>query len=472
MIHLVLNHKYLYEAQTITQLFFFGEKLITINHLPEKMDGFVVESRLTSTAVMGFVYKDGVQVSCGQWHLSNTAFYLSEKRMIMLALYYALQKVVKIHAPWGALTGIRPSKMIREWLALGKTDEEIIQILSNPFCTHQEKSKLALTVAHAENAVTQQIYKHKKNPVGIYISIPFCPTRCVYCSFNTSDKPASQSHMQQYVSAVEKECKEKAALLSQLGGTVSSIYIGGGTPTVLEPELLETMLNSINESIGTAPEYTIEAGRPDTLTIEKLKILKNNNATRITVNPQTLNDKTLKTIGRKHTAADFFKAFNMAREVGFNTINTDIIAGLPGETPQDMEKTMEKLATLVPENITVHTLAVKRASNLRLLIDDYELPNAANTEKMLEITAETCKKMGLAPYYLYRQKNMVGLFENVGYSLPQKECQYNVGMMAETQTVLGIGAGAVSKFVNKDLITRAFNLKNVELYITTKETNQ
>jgi len=381
----------------------------------------------------------------------------------MLALYHALQKIKPTVTPWGALTGIRPSKMVREWLDSGWGDEKILSAMQDTLCCHLQKAQLALDVAKAEQKITTKIFQ-TPNPVAIYVSVPFCPTRCAYCSFNVNHNYGDI--FDDYITAVIKEIAEKSARLNKMG-RVSSYYIGGGTPTALPQKLLEKLLDAIATNFNTnSPdiEYTAEAGRPDTLTQEKLLLLRKYGVNRIAVNPQTLNDQTLAIIGRKHTAADFFRGYALAREI-FPCINTDIIAGLPGETADDMRRTMDGLAALSPENITVHTLAVKRASFINEDKAGYTLPSPETTEAMLNIAHETCTNMGLFPYYLYRQKNTVGMFENVGYSKPNHECEYNVGMMAETQTVLGIGAGAVSKFVENGKITREFNAKNPVIYV-------
>jgi len=494
----LLNHNFINEVQTITQLFFPGDGFRFVSEpLAEYPPGYVVQAEISESAAMAQVYKDSILTSEYSLPLDSLPLHLSPGRVLMLALYHALQAAIGAYAPWGALTGIRPSKMVREWLDAGWSDEKIVATLADPFCCTHEKARLALTVAHAERDLTGRIFKQPSeaglcntksglqppyNPIGIYISIPFCPSRCVYCSFNVNHNFASKDIHAQYIAAVVQECKTQADRLRQMGGTISSIYIGGGTPTVLSESLLEQLLDSVAEVFLPTEEFSVEAGRPDTLTKDKLDILRRYGVNRIAVNPQTLKDKTLSLIGRKHTAADFFKAFNIARDMGFTCINTDIIAGLPGETPDDMRRTMEGIAELSPENITVHTLAVKRASRLNEILSDSVaslgkcsrgLPDGTVwfgaephlIEEMLAIAGNACADAGLNPYYMYRQKNMVGMFENVGYSKPGYECLYNVGMMAETQTVLGIGAGAVSKFVEEGKISREFNVKNPEIYV-------
>jgi len=388
----------------------------------------------------------------------------------MLVLFHALQEAIGAITPWGALTGVRPTKMVREWLESGQTSEDAFHALTSTFKVHEDRARLALEVAIAENKLAKRILTDH-NPIGLYVSIPFCPTRCIYCSFNTALKPWSTEMQRSYVNALISEIEDLPRKLSQEDGHVSSIYIGGGTPTALDNDLLEKLLARTVEIAGSPVEFTVEAGRPDTITRENLNIMRNYGVNRISINPQTVNDVTLQAIGRKHTNHDFLNAFALARETGFACINTDIIAGLPGEDAKDMARTMETLAALQPENITIHTLAIKRASKLneeRAEKDRHGMTRRQSTDAIsaqLKVAHEACTAAGLSPYYLYRQKNMAALYENTGFSLPGHECLYNIGMMSEIQTVLGIGAGAVSKFVKGSLITREFNPKNPEIYI-------
>jgi len=488
---ILLNHNYINEVQTVTQLFFPGNSFTSVNKRPNQYSpGYVIETYVDEKTASAKVIKDGVAVAEHVLSVDALPLHLSPRRVLMLAMYHALQSAVGAYTPWGALTGIRPSKMVREWLDCGYSHEKIRALMADPFCCTPDKARLALEVAEAEIKINSIIAaapvisaapviatapviagltRNLQTPIGIYISIPFCPTRCVYCSFNVDHKPAAKNIEEQYIAKLIQECTAQAQRLRELGGTLSSIYIGGGTPTALPENLLEQLLDAVAVSFNPQPglEFSVEAGRPDTFTKSKLALLRRYGVNRIAVNPQTLNDNTLAIIGRKHTAADFFRAFDMARDAGFECINTDIIAGLPGETPCDMRRTMEGIAALSPENITVHTLAVKRASRLNATLASYALPDAKTTETMLGIASDICQSAGLKPYYLYRQKNMVGMFENIGYSKPGHECLYNVGMMAEVQTILGIGAGAVSKFVDvaNNKIHREFNVKNPEIYV-------
>jgi len=480
------NHRYIDEIQSVAQIFFpharFGDDAPEYTIASYFEDGKVyaeiepsVIAGLTRNLLsLGEDYTiAGQSRNDGQLKhsidLTGWPAYLNEKRLAMLAMYRLLQSAIGAYAPWGALTGVRPTKMVREWLANGQSDDDVIYDLQSIFSVHEDRAKLATAVAHAENRLAEIINDGQNiPPLGLYVSIPFCPSRCVYCSFNTSHTPWSEETQTRYIQAVIAELCALAKTPSRAGTKISSIYIGGGTPTALTDTLLENLLNAIQE-VAAPTEYTVEAGRPDTITRSNLKIMRKYGVSRISINPQTINDRTLEAIGRNHTTQDFLRAYAMAREEGFATINTDIIAGLPGEGPDDMHRTMQALAALKPENITIHTLAVKRASKLNEQRTEnalsYALPDAGAIESQLKIAHDGCAAMGLTPYYLYRQKNMAALFENTGYSLPGHECLYNVGMMSEVQTVLGVGAGAVSKYIEGTKITRKFNVKNPEIYI-------
>ncbi|MCL2572091.1 MAG: coproporphyrinogen dehydrogenase HemZ [Defluviitaleaceae bacterium] len=442
-IQIKAEHKYIDEIQTIAQVFFPHAKFT-----PEESTQWAIYSCIEKAEV----YESGILRGSHNQAISG----LNEKRHAMLVLYHALQKAVGAFTPWGALTGVRPTKMVREWMAKSQPDSECINTLTNIFKVQDDRAKLAVEVAHAEISLAKLI----TNTIGLYVSIPFCPSRCIYCSFNTAHKPWDEDMQARYIKAIIKE-------IPKLDENISSIYIGGGTPTALTDDMLEKLLYAVPK----AAEFTVEAGRPDTITRSKLKIMKKYNVNRISINPQTFNDRTLKAIGRNHTAKDFFQAYEMAREEGFICINTDIIAGLPGETPADMHHTMETLEKLAPENITIHTLAIKRASKLneQRIDQSYLSPEAKIIESQLKIAHNGCVSQGLNPYYLYRQKNMAALFENTGYSLPGKECLYNVGMMAEIHTVLGVGAAAVSKYIEGTKITRTFNPKNPDIYIERRQ---
>ena len=471
MLELFANHKYADEAGQIARMFFPGEKICSAEAAAFAGTGqtpgsLLIVSELRGGSAYAEVRGDGAILSHFEWPFSNNSGFLTHPRMLMLALYHALQEIKPIYAPWGSLTGIRPTKLARQWLDMGLCEEDIVSTYKNPYCVSEEKARFALDVAKTENRLAKKINDISDKAVGFYINIPFCETRCLYCSFNCMDRPPSYEMQELYISALAGEIREKAKQIRESGQVVSSIYIGGGTPTFLHEVLLEKMLYALGEvKTEKTVEFTVEGGRPDSVTKEKINLLTRYGATRFCVNPQTLNDSTLVAIGRKHTADDFYRAFRIARDAGIKSISADVIVGLPGETLFDMDSTMEGVVKLMPENITVHNLAIKRASKLKLGLKEADLPYAETAQKMLGIAQDYVKSAGYRPYYLYRQKDMVGLCENVGYSLDGFWCLYNVAMMSEVQTVIGAGAGAVSKFVEGSKITRQFNVKNPEIYI-------
>ena len=474
----MINHDYINEVQTVAQLFFPNSRFAFSNNIEDvnSQTGYSAVSRLT-VRYESEIYFNGNQIAkhSADKNVRDSTLakkYLNDKKMIMLSLFSALNSVLKTNPPWGALTGVRPSKLVRQWLEECYDENEIIRFLTDEIHCRNEKALLAIESAKSETVVAGKIISIaeslNKNPVCLYVGIPFCPSRCLYCSFNAGHMTAEgEGKHGEYVSALVRELREKSRLLEKINGVVTSVYVGGGTPVHLSERHLELLFESINKHFTFIPnfEFTVEAGRPDSLTPVKLKIMKNLGVNRIAVNPQTLNDKTLASIGREHTAGDFFNAFEAARRAGFNNINTDVIAGLPGETVSDVKKTLGGVLALKPENVTVHTLAVKRASKMNENLLEYKFPSASETDAMVETALSACREAGMAPYYLYRQKNSVGSFENTGYCLPGRECAYNVGMMSETQTVLGAGAGAVSKFLCGSRIERKYNIKNIDLYI-------
>ena len=443
--------------QVITQVFFDNRRYAFCREIPQ--GGYAVVGRLCGTSCTGELYLDGEILAS---HTRESEEHI--KRTLMLALFYALKGAIGKQVPWGALTGVRPAKQVRIWMDEGESVAQIRDRLSRVYDCRDDKISLAIAVAQAEEKLVAQ-----QNPgVGLYIGVPFCPSRCLYCSFVVAQKAGPDAH-RRYLAALAEECDRISTQFSM--ENVNTIYIGGGTPTAFSEDDLEYLLKIVDPFVNNQ-EYTVEAGRPDSITRGKLALLKAHGVTRIAINPQTLNEATLERIGRTHSVGDFFYAYEMAREAGFDNINVDVIAGLPGEGPEDMKNTMDGLKKLAPEHITVHTLALKRASRLNedrpaATADFYML------ESMLDIARETCEELGLAPYYLYRQKHMAGNLENVGYCLPGMACLYNVAMMAETQTVLGAGAGAVTKVVkgtregNREgtRIERRFNPKDVETYI-------
>lgn len=381
---------------------------------------------------------------------------------IMKSFCHAASKIKKINMPWGVMSGIRPAKNVRELYELGMGGEEVFKTLKNLYEVSDEKARLSMNVAENEKKILSSM---GKNSVSIYIGIPFCPTRCLYCSFISSDISLTGKYINEFVRLLCIEIEKTTAILDELGFYVENIYIGGGTPTALDEKNLEILLNQVLKYFVSEKlkEYTVEAGRPDTINKEKLLIMKENKVSRISINPQTTSDETLVKIGRRHNTKMFFDAFSLAREVGFSCINTDLIAGLPDETPDMFYKSIDDVLKLNPENITVHSMCIKRAADLKRT--DIELQRAENMNKMLSYAQMRMRESGRIPYYMYRQKNISGNLENVGYSYPGYESFYNVNIMEELQTIIALGGGGATKLVGSFGISRIFNFKNPDEYI-------
>jgi len=367
---------------------------------------------------------------------------------------------------WGSITGIRPVKIVRNMISEGLSDAEILNSFTTVQGVSEKKALLSLNIAHLELDILKNI---KENDICIYIGVPFCKTKCLYCSFVT-DSASSCSHLiQPFVDSLVKEMEYTSKLVDKLGFRVVSIYIGGGTPTTLSPTQLETVITACNRYFDTSSvsEITVEAGRPDTIDEEKLIALKKLNVSRISINPQTMNDKTLQLIGRRHSADEIYKSFELARRCGFDNINMDVIAGLPGETTEDFIYTINEVERLSPESTTVHTMSIKRGSKLFQTLSLYDLTKSEAVCDMIDYSSEYLTKNGKNPYYLYRQKNILGNLENVGYAKNGFECLYNIMMMEETSTIVSLGCGAVTKMVlnGGERIERIFNVKEVTDYV-------
>lgn len=459
MIYICLEgHDMMNAVQTTVQIFMPNEKYKPVEKVQE--DGITVKSSVMGNDTTAQLYENGSLI-CEK---TETADGVTMQHAVRSAVYHMLKEKTGQHFPWGMLTGIRPAKTINTYMDMGLTKDESIKKMIETYEMSPEKAELAATVATAERSILE---KADKNGISLYIGIPFCPTRCLYCSFTSYPIDIYKTKVDGYVEALIKELKflgEKAQ-----GKRLDSIYIGGGTPTSLSAEHLDKIMAAVLETfdLSNILEYTVEAGRPDTITAEKLKVIKKNGASRISVNPQTMNDETLKLIGRRHTVDDIKRVFYEARSVGHDNINMDLILGLPGEGEDEVKNTMEEIKKLSPESLTVHTLAVKRASRLKETLGDYDLAKAMLMENILGLSAKGAAEMGLAPYYMYRQKNMLGSFENVGYAKKGFESIYNVVIMEETQSIYAAGAGASTKLYDPetDRIERIFNVKNVDEYI-------
>lgn len=380
-------------------------------------------------------------------------------------MYDMLKKLTGRELPWGTLTGVRPTKIVYTLLEDGKNDREIRDYLKKEYYVSEKKGDLAIKVASNEKRLLEKL--DYNNGYSLYAGIPFCPTTCLYCSFTSYPLAVWKDRVDTYVDAMLKELEFTSRLMKDK--KLDTFYMGGGTPTTLEPEQLDRVLSFFEEHFDTTglKEYTIEAGRPDSITRDKLRIMKKHGVDRISINPQTMNDDTLKLIGRHHTVEQIKEAFTLARECGFDNINMDLIIGLPGETREHIERTMREVVLLAPDSLTVHSLAIKRAARLNIFWEKYKDYAMVNTDDIINMTADCAAAMGMEPYYLYRQKNMAGNFENVGYSKPGREGIYNILIMEEKQTIMAVGAGASTKvvFPEENRIERVENVKDVTTYI-------
>ncbi|MCR5402508.1 MAG: coproporphyrinogen dehydrogenase HemZ [Butyrivibrio sp.] len=392
------------------------------------------------------------------------------KRDIYLELSGKTGKIL----PWGDLTGIRPTRIAMNLIEEGKSDEEIADYMKNTYLVSDEKTRLAIDIARREKRILSNI--DYENGYSLYIGIPFCPTTCLYCSFTSYPIGRFKGMVGDYITCLEKEIDYVAGDFE--GKVPDTVYIGGGTPTTLEPDEMRRLIWYLRSKVDLShiKEFTVESGRPDSFTKDKLRAMKEMGVTRISVNPQTMNDETLRLIGRQHTVAELIDAFHMARDEGFDNINMDIILGLPGEDAGDVAHTMMEIEKLAPDDLTVHSLAIKRGSRLYEVIRQKELSGEVkhtlqesinNTEEMMKIAAEGAAAMGLKPYYLYRQKNISGNFENTGYAKEGRAGIYNILINEEVQSIVALGAGTVTKrvFGEAGRIERCDNVKDVKLYI-------
>lgn len=381
---------------------------------------------------------------------------------VVRAFCDAAQNIKRISIPWGALSGIRPAKVVRQMKESGMTTAEIKNELKNVFGVEEKKIRLALEVAENETEILSGV---SDDSISVYIGIPFCPSKCLYCSFVSSDLRTGKKYVDEYVRLLDKEIEKTAEVIKKLGFYIENIYIGGGTPTSISNEQLRAVLSSVKKyfDLSKIKEYTLEAGRADTITREKLETAKVFGVDRISINPQTMNDITLERVGRRHSAQMVRDTFLLARDVGFNNINMDLIAGLPGENFDMFKYSLDKVVELDPEDVTVHSLCIKRAAAFRF--SDYDLTDSDEMNKMLDYTQMRMRETNRSPYYMYRQKNISGNLENVGYAKPGCYSFYNVNIMEEVQNIIAVGGGGASKIVMGDRIERVFNFKDPCEYI-------
>ena len=388
------------------------------------------------------------------------------KRQVKLALYNLLKRLTGAHPPWGSLTGIRPTRLLYEGIEAGMTLEEAVAHVQSAYDVTSDRARLLGEIAKMQTGIREA----GADRFDLYIGIPFCRTRCSYCSFSAGEIGDGR-RVAPYVHALLREIELCRQLMDETGMSLRAGYVGGGTPTAIPCADLERILSAAQAAFPTAVEWTVEAGRPDTIDAQKLGMLKDHGVGRISVNPQSFNDDTLRRIGRAHTGAETIAAYELARSLGFDDINMDVIAALPGETVRDFEHTLDVIQRLAPDSVTVHSLAIKRSSRLheQLVVagNGYGQVDAEGAEEMIASARARLMAGGWRPYYLYRQKYMAGNLENVGYARPGKACLYNIGNMEETVSVLALGAGAISKWMfDRTLrIERAPNVRNIDEYI-------
>jgi oxygen-independent coproporphyrinogen-3 oxidase len=472
MIKLLVNHSYAVEAGNIIRLFYgkiqieiLDKEALEINQSFFQVEDIVLYSMLenderTVTAKADIASKE---YNRGYSETFEGTSEKQKKEAVKLTMYKLLSQLHNKSYPWGILTGIRPIKIVHEWMDQGYRPEEIITKMQERHLVSAEKAQLAVNIAARERGF---IYPIDRNAVSIYIGIPFCPTRCHYCSFTSNSLKTCGNLVEDYLSALFDEMEQTQTVMNKYKLKVQTIYIGGGTPTALNEGQLESLLSKVYDLFGEGVlEFTCEAGRPDTITEDKLKAMKQWGVTRISINPQTMNDETLERIGRAHSTAETIKSYEMARKIGFDNINMDIILGLPGENLEHLENTLGEIKKLQPESLTVHTMAIKRASILNE--NSERLEQQGNISEMMKRTAEFAKQNGLHPYYLYRQKHMVENLENTGYCKKGYECIYNIQIIEEKQTNIAFGADAITKtvFIEENRIERQGNIKDLRLYI-------
>ena len=377
--------------------------------------------------------------------------------------FLAARAVTGVTPPWGMLTGVRPDKPVTWALEDGKSPEEARAYLEEHYFVTPSRAALALETGATAAKAARRL---EKRDIDVYVGIPFCPTRCAYCSFVSQSVERSFALVPPYVDALCGEISAGGEMVRRAGLRVRTFYMGGGTPTTLTAAQMDAVLTALEESfdLSACPEITVEAGRPDTITAEKLAVLKSHGVKRVSVNPQTMEDKVLSAIGRRHTAAETEQAMELVRAYHFQDVNMDLIAGLPEDTTDGFRRSLDKCLEMGASNITIHTLALKKGS--RILMEGLSIPDGAAVQAMLDYAAPTLRAAGFVPYYLYRQKYMSGSFENVGWSRPGGECWYNVDIMSELCSILSFGAGGSTKMVEPGTnhIERVFNLKYPKEY--------
>ena len=454
------NHLEEYAAREMISAHIPKIKIDIIDAIPENGD-YVISELVSSEN--SYIYTAVLVIDSKKYKYSYTTD-VPGKIHVKKTINEVFKRALGTNLPWGLITGIRPSKMVRELSESGMSMSDIKNRFESVYECNSDKTELAISVAQKEKALIDTM---PQNSISLYVGIPFCPTRCLYCSFTSQSIKFSNKLTEPYMDALSKEIAYVAKIIKDRGLTIDTIYVGGGTPTAISEKQLDRLLSemSLNFDFSKLREFTFEAGRPDTINEDKLKIIRNYDISRISINPQTMNQKTLDIIGRCHTPYDILSTYDLAVKHGFGHINTDIIAGLPEETEADFENTLREIEKLNPQSVTVHTMSIKRGSYLDEKYSTYT-PSASKTvNNMLKAADDVMKRLNKSPYYMYRQKNMLGNLENVGYCNTGHECLYNIYIMEEVQTIFALGAGASTKIIDGSKIERIFNVKEVSEYI-------
>ncbi len=389
----------------------------------------------------------------------------AKRRLVCCHVFRAMERLTgKVPSEWGILVGVRPVKIARTYLEMGLSEEETITRLQEDYLMSANKAAFITEIAVKERPFLLTGANH----ISIYIGIPFCPTHCLYCSFPSALLPKDHAQIESFLNDLKREITATAEMIERYGLVVDTLYIGGGTPTSLSDEDFYDLLAFVREQIplDAVQEFTVEAGRPDTITTKKIEAMCAHGVTRISLNPQTMQEKTLKRIGRNHTVRDIIEIFEQIRQSSISVINMDIIIGLPGETVEDVRDTMAQIQKLDPDNITIHSLAIKRASPLKEKLIEYPLPSFTEARAMFRVAEEMAGEIGMEPYYLYRQRNIQGNLENVGYAKVGAESIYNIRMIEERQTIIGMGPSSTTKILFRDGKTfqNLLHPKNVAVY--------
>ena len=458
------GNRYKYEIEGIMKLFIPAVRFKHIFTEPGEScetgnDRVIVGVREEEAGVLLFVAADYLGKTEHREQRLSKDDPSDRELLLSRLLYQAMSTITDVTPKWGVMTGVRPVKRVNRYIDEGLSREEIKELFAREYYCSAEKFDIAYRTAQVQRSIMPTV---TEDSFSLYVSIPFCPTRCSYCSFISQTLDSGRKLIPDYIDLLCREIEYTANISKRLGLRLDTVYFGGGTPTSIEASQLARIMNTVERSfdMGSVREYTVEAGRADTITREKLQTVRDCGATRISVNPQTLSDSVLEAIGRRHTAAQFLYAFSLARELGFRHINTDIIAGLPTDTPESFAATLDGLTALAPENITVHTLSIKRAADLNYAAEKQSVLKNP-TGVMVDRAARVLTDNGYSPYYLYRQKNMLENLENIGWSKPGEESLYNIFIMEEIQTILAVGAGASSKLVDRRgaRLDRIFNYK-------------